>query len=150
MTNQREQGVPKLAIWLGYGGLVPFATCATVAYGNTPIVATYGLIGAENYGAVILSFVGAIYWGLAMHESRHVYLFVWSIMPALLAWTSVTLLDTQLSMLALALAFILAWSVDRLAFQRGLLPAWYMRLRHILTGGAIIALVFTAFAPAVS
>ena len=150
MTAQRQEGVPELAIWLGYGGLAPFAVCAVAAYSSTPIIAAYGVISAANYGAIILSFVGAIHWGLAMHDGRHVYWFVWSITPALLAWALVSLLDVQLSMLALVPAFTLAWSVDRLAFQRGLLPEWYMRLRNILTGGAIIGLLFTAFAPAIS
>lgn len=149
MTNQKQQGAPELAVWLGYGGLVPFAICAVVAHSGTSTQAAYGLIGAANYGAVILSFVGAIHWGLAMQDGRHVYWFSWSVTPALLAWAAVTLLDTRLTMLALVPAFTLAWSVDRLAFQRGLLPAWYMHLRHILTAGAIIGLFFTAFASAI-
>ena len=150
MTNQGQQGAPDLAIWLGYGGLVPFAACAAAAYSNMPSLAAYGLIGAANYGAVILSFVGAIHWGLAMHDGRNVYWFLWSITPALLAWAAITLLDVQLSMLVLVSSFILAWLVDRLVFQRDLLPEWYMRLRHILTVGAIIGLLFTAFAPAIA
>ena len=150
MTDQQQQDAPELAVWLGYGGLVPFAICAAAAHGSTPMLAAYGLIGAANYGAVILSFVGAIHWGLAMQDGRHVYWFCWSVTPALLAWAAVSLLDVRLSILALVPAFTLAWSVDRRAFQRGLLPAWYMRLRHILTGGAVVSLLFTAFAPAIS
>ena len=150
MTTQGQHGAPKLAIWLGYGGLVPFFVCAAAAYDSTPILASYGLIGAANYGAVILSFVGAIHWGLAMHDGRNVFWFVWSITPALMAWAAISLLDLKMSVLALVSSFTLAWLVDRLAFQRDLLPEWYMRLRHILTGGAIIGLLFTAFAPAIS
>ena len=150
MTDQQQQDAPELAVWLGYGGLIPFAICAAAAHGSTPTLAAYGLIGAANYGAVILSFVGAIHWGLAMQDGRHVYWFSWSVTPALVAWAAVSLLDVRLSMLALVPAFTLAWSVDRQAFQRGLLPAWYMRLRHILTGGAVVGLLFTAFAPAIS
>ena len=129
---------------------MPFAACAAAAYGSTPILAAFGLIGAANYGAVILSFVGAIHWGLAMHDGRNVFWFVWSTTPALLAWAAISLLDVHLSILALVSSFTLAWLVDRLAFQRDLLPEWYMRLRHILTGGAIMGLLFTAFAPVIS
>ena len=150
MTDQQQQNAPELAVWLGYCGLVPFAICAAAAHGSTPMLTAYGLIGAANYGAVILSFVGAIHWGLAMQAGRHAYWFSWSVTPALLAWAAVSLLDVRLSMLALVPAFTLAWSVDRQAFQRDLLPAWYMRLRHILTGGAVAGLLFTAFAPAIS
>ena len=150
MTDQQQQDTPEMAVWLGYGGLVPFAICAAAAHGGTPTLAAYGLIGAANYGAVILSFVGAIHWGLAMQDDRHVYWFSWSVTPALLAWAAVSVLDVRLSMLALVSAFTLAWSVDRQAFQRDLLPAWYMRLRHILTAGAVVGLLFTAFAPAIT
>ena len=149
MTDQKQQAAPELALWLGYGGLVPFASCAVAAHSGTPMFAAYGLIGTANYGAVILSFVGAIHWGLAMQDGRHVYWFSWSVTPALLAWAAVTLLDIRLTMLALVLAFTLAWFVDRLAFQRGLLPGWYMRLRHILTAGAVFGLFFTSFASAI-
>ncbi len=149
MTDQQQQATPKLAIWLGYGGLAPFVICAAMAYSSTPMLADYGLIGAANYGAVILSFVGAIHWGLAMQDGRNIYWFSWSVTPALLAWAAISLLDVGLSMLALVPAFVLSWSVDRQAFRRGLLPACYMRLRHILTGGAVLSLLFTAFAPAI-
>ena len=37
MTDQQQQDAPELAVWLGYGGLVPFAICAAAAYGSTPI-----------------------------------------------------------------------------------------------------------------
>ena len=150
MTERKQRDAPKLALWLGYSGLAPFAICAVAAHGNTPTISAYGLIGAANYGAVILSFVGAIHWGLAMKGDRNVYWFSWSVTPALLAWAAVSLLDVRLSVLALAPAFTLAWSIDRQAFQRGLLPAWYMRLRHVLTGGAVVGLLITAFAPASS
>jgi hypothetical protein len=43
----------------------------------------------------------------------------------------------------------LAWSVDRQASLQGLIPAWYMQMRHILTAGATVSLLATAFAPPV-
>ena len=141
---------PDIAVLLGYGGLAPFAICAIAAYSDVPLLAAYGLIGATSYGAVILSFVGAVHWGLAMQDGRHPYWYVWSITPALLGWAAVTALDVGLSILALVPAFTLAWSVDRQALQRNLIPAWYMRLRHILTAGAVTALLLTAFSPAIS
>jgi hypothetical protein len=36
--------------------------------------------------------------------------------------------------------FVLTWSVDRQAASRGLIPDWYMRLRTILTIGAVTSL----------
>jgi hypothetical protein len=81
-----------------------------------------------------------------MHEDRSSYWYVWSIIPAILGWLAIVLLDIQISLLALAIAFTLAWSVDRQASLQGLIPAWYMQMRHILTVGATISLLATAFA----
>ena len=66
-----------------------------------------------------------------------------------LVWLAIVLLDIKITLLALAIAFTLAWSVDRQASLRGLIPAWYMRMRHILTAGATVSLLATAFAPAI-
>ena len=54
---------------------------------------------------------------------------------------STCLMSVEHARASYALPF--SWSVDRQAFQRGLLPAWYMRLRHILTGGAVFGLPVT-------
>jgi len=145
-----EHDLQDMGNWLGYGGLVPFAICAFAAYGGDPVIAAYGRIGAAGYGAVILSFVGAVHWGLAMQDHRHPYWLGWSVVPALLAWAAITILDVRFSMLAMVPAYTLAWSVDRQAFKRNLLPAWYMSLRHVLSAGAVVALFLTAFSPAIS
>ena len=91
MTDQQQQDAPELAVWLGYGGLVPFASVPRrmAARRCSPPME---LIGAANYGAVILSFVGAIHWGLRCRMAG-VYWFSWSVTPALLAWAAVSLLD---------------------------------------------------------
>jgi hypothetical protein len=50
----------------------------------------------SSYGAVILSFVGAQHWGLAMalpglDEAERTHRFVWSVGPCLLAWPALVL-----------------------------------------------------------
>ena len=147
MTENHETRGPELARWLGLGGLIPFALCVVATNSNSPIIVQFGVIGAANYGAIILSFVGAIHWGLAMREDRNINWYVWSVIPALMAWVAVSLLDMRLAMLAMMPAFTLAWSVDRQAFKRDLIPAWYMELRHILTAGAVLGLLLAAFSP---
>ena len=136
-----------MAKLLGFGGLVPFAGCAVLMYSGSPSASIIALFANAVYGAVILSFVGAVHWGLTMRGDRSPYWYVWSIMPAILGWLSIVLLDINISLLALAIAFTLAWSVDRQASLQGLIPTWYMQMRHILTAGATISLLATAFAP---
>ena len=138
-----------MAKLLGFGGLVPSAGCAVLMYSGSPGASIVALFANAVYGAVILSFVGAVHWGLTMREDRSTYWYVWSVIPAIMGWLAVVLLDIKISLLALAIAFTLAWSVDRQASLQGLIPAWYMQMRHILTAGATISLLATAFAPPV-
>jgi hypothetical protein len=79
---------PTPVAWLGYGGLLPFVALAGVGWWApaTPLWST-ALLG---YGAVILSFVGALHWGFAMAqggltEAERTRCFVWSVVPSLLA-----------------------------------------------------------------
>ncbi len=94
-SEQLENG-PDLARWLGFGGLIPFVFCATMAHSGNQQLAAYSLVGIANYGAVILSFVGAVHWGLAMQGERHLYWYAWSITPALLGWAAITLWESVL------------------------------------------------------
>ena len=149
MSKTKSDRNTNLANLLGFGGLVPFAGCAVLMYSGSPGASIVALFANAVYGAVILSFVGAVHWGLTMREDRSAYWYVWSIIPAILGWLSIVLLDIKISLLALAIAFTLAWSVDRQASLQGLIPSWYMQLRHILTAGATVSLLATAFAPRV-
>ena len=56
--------LPTSVAWLGYGGLLPFVALAGIGWWapGTPLWGTALLA----YGAVILSFVGALHWGFAM------------------------------------------------------------------------------------
>jgi hypothetical protein len=137
-----------MATIMGFGGVLPFVGCAVLMYSGSPSVNVFALFANAVYAAVILSFVGAIHWGLAMREDRSPSWYIWSVMPALIAWAAIILLDIRVSLLALAIGFTLSWSVDRQAHLRGLIPDWYMRMRHTLTAGATISLLATAFAPA--
>ena len=150
MNETNSDPYVNMAKLLGFGGLVPFAGCAAIMYSGSTSASVVALFANAVYGAVILSFVGAVHWGLTMREDRSPYWYVWSIIPAILGWLAIVLLDIKISLLALAIAFTLAWSVDRQANLQGLIPAWYMQLRHILTAGATISLLATAFAPPVS
>ena len=77
---------------------------------------------------------------LAMQDGRTQRYFVWSVVPAIYAWPMVVLLDSEMTLLALIPGFLLAWGVDYRAWEAELLPGWYMRLRHILTLGATLAM----------
>src|SRR5574343_334504 len=57
--------LPRHVAWLGYGGLLPFLLLgpASLLDHHHSVLWSDALYG---YGAIILSFVGALHWGLAM------------------------------------------------------------------------------------
>lgn len=144
LLRPRDQAPPLPVAWLGHGGLLPFIGLAVLigVDGQRAPVWSDALVG---YGAVILSFVGALHWGFAMSiqaltPDLRRRAFVWSVMPALLAWPATFLTGGLASvLLVIGLAVQLAQDI-RLAGPAGL-PAWYLPLRWRLTAVASLCLL---------
>ena len=101
------------------------------------------------YGAAILSFVGALHWAFAMtlpglSERERTHLFIWSTVPALLAWPAV-LMPPALGALVLVTGFIAHYLQDRRLAARQPLPAWYLPLRLRLSSIASASLLVLAW-----
>gem|GEM_PF-5975963 len=91
------------------------------------------------YGAVILAFVGAIHWGLAMSADRPLAEpFYASVLPALVGW--IALLMPPLMGLPVLIAGFIAWRVWEHRAAPVALPSWFRRLRSVLTVGAVLGL----------
>ncbi|MDB5997056.1 MAG: hypothetical protein JWP42_4192 [Pseudomonas sp.] len=140
---------PKYVALLGYGGLLPFMGLALLILTSLeyrPFLA----VALVNYGAVILSFIGALHWGFAMSvpnmsaELRRARL-IWSVIPALIAWLS-TLLPVQLGCLLLIVGFVVHLWQDRQLVRVVGLHAWYLPMRLRLTTVASVCLLIGAIA----
>lgn len=132
------RAIPVAARWLGFGGLLPFALAAVVGLLAPEPLRDLALRSLIGYGAVILSFLGGVRWGLAMATPERLWgpLSI-SVLPALLGWIAL-LLPTSTALLTLALGFAAMLMVDlRLAEA----PPWYRLLRLPLSLGAVIALL---------
>ena len=135
--------LPVEVAWLGYGGLLPFLGLAVLA-GADPQRAADWSRALVAYGAIILSFVGALHWGIAMSAvglapDLRRRAFVWSVVPALLAWPAFVQAG-PVSTLLLVAGFTLHLVQDhRLAPPAGL-PGWYLPLRWRLTVVACVCL----------
>lgn len=134
---------PASAAWLGYGGLLPFVTLAALLAVDTSRHALWSQ-ALIAYGAVILSFVGALHWAFAMvlpglGSTQQRNRLAWSTVPALLAWPAL-LLPAPWAAALLVLGFVAHYWQDRELAACSALPGWYMPLRLQLTTVACMAL----------
>lgn len=123
------------ARWMGYAGLLPFALpVAGIIVGHNDAWFLHWLVA---YGAVILSFVGALQWGLALDErrERRGERILVSVLPALAGWLALLLpLGAGVALLIAGFAGIYAY--ERVTLWPGGYPVWFRRLRTQLTLGA--------------
>lgn len=119
-------------VLLGLAGLLPFlATSIGLWWRDDERFLQAGLL----YGAVILSFLGGIQWGFALHAREGeggAGRLVWSVLPSLLAWAAV-LAPPLAGPSMLAGGMIAAWLHEQRPLLRARLPEWYRALRHVLT-----------------
>jgi hypothetical protein len=102
------------------------------------------------YGAVILSFVGAVHWGFAMTrvdltERHRNATWAWSVVPALLAWFALLVTPVAAGVI-LVVGFVAQYLKDRRFTRQSSLPPWYLPLRLRLTSVACACLAVGAFA----
>ena len=142
---------PPSAAWLGGLGALPFIALS----GAGPLLDSaprmFAVHALVAYGAVILSFLGGVHWGLAIgsrsnadHQELRTRLVV-SVIPSLAAWAALLVPEkTGLLVLATAMAAML-W-VDIRATRAGQAPRWYPKLRIPLTCVVVAALLLGASA----
>ena len=128
--------VPRPALLLGASGLLP-SLAMLVAMGLLPghraAAATVGIA----YGALIASFVGGAWWGLAAARAEAAAqprILVLSVVPCLLAWPAL-LVAPAAGLLLLAAVFATLPAMDRDLRARGVAPDWWLSLRLPLSFG---------------
>ena len=147
----------RFAWFLGLSGLIPFFTGLLLTFSgdwSSAAVTGLSLSGPKvmlSYGAVILSFMGAIHWGAALErEPDRAWPYFVSVIPALYSWMvwGLSLLNpagSGLLMMALALGFVILLIFDLVRGRAGDFPNWYARMRVVLTLGAAGTLVLGGF-----
>lgn len=148
MTNSTDPSMPSSALWLGLAGLIPFYLCLLVAALDLAHHRLVPLNSLVIYAALVLSFSGAIWWGLAVHAPAGTpvgRLYAIGSVAVLLGWIAL-LLPTSKGLALLMAGFMAQNLADYgLAFRHhGVFPRWLLRLRRGLTIGVIIALVLAS------
>jgi hypothetical protein len=84
--------VNPVALRLGYAGLIPFVLGAALVWLVREDAHPYVTDGLSRYAAIVITFLGAIHWGLGMRQTvPSPSPFIWGIVPALLAWIASTM-----------------------------------------------------------
>ncbi len=103
-----------------------------------------------GYGAVIISFLGAIHWGLEYAEKkpereRTRFRYGVGLLAPTIAWPTM-MLPIEWALISQFLTFVGLYFVDSRATTRGWTPAWYGTYRFALTAivGAAIVLTLVA------
>jgi hypothetical protein len=145
----QKANVPLIAGWLGGLGAVPFiglAGAIPFLTDPTKILIIYALVA---YGAVILSFLGGVHWGLAIGAQRgsaramlHFRLPL-SVIPSLIGWTAL-LIGGRKGLIVLAGAIVAMLWVDIWATKQDQAPLWYPKLRITLSLVVTSALLLAA------
>ncbi|CCD89980.1 conserved membrane protein of unknown function [Bradyrhizobium sp. ORS 285] len=129
---------------LGLAGLIPFVGLAILVITSDETLRAAALRAQIGYGAVIVSFLGALHWGAAVQTPALANWprMAWGVTPSLLGW--VTLLLPPLPALVLLTAALLAALVfDEFSFGGDTSRAWFVKLRRLLSIGAMLSLVVT-------
>jgi hypothetical protein len=128
---------------LGYAGLVPFVAGAVLVWLVRDDALPYVARGMSAYGAVIVSFLGGIHWGLALRQPEPpAPLLVWGVVPSLLAWPAV-LMPPEAGLVLLGALLVACYAVDRRLYPAQGAAHWLV-LRFRLSAVAGLACFIAA------
>ncbi|CAK7273877.1 hypothetical protein SEPCBS57363_005873 [Sporothrix epigloea] len=145
-------------IYLGWSLRHPYPTSSTFA--NSFLVshdtAQYWLQLLEpiqlGYGAVILSFLGAVHWGMEYNEKtpnleRTRFRYALGVLAPVLAWPTL-IMPVHFALTSQFLAFSIMYFADSRATALGWAPQWYGTYRFVLTfivgSSILVSLIFRA------
>lgn len=164
IVGEMVQRVPRPALLWGAAGIIPYVSTAgasvylarqahMVAQGLDSHIdfetASALLLHAENvqitFGAVLLSFLGAIHWGFefsrfggAVGNGRYFL----GLVPVMVAWPTL-MLTPQLALVGQWAGFVLTWFIDLRATSQGWAPKWYSSYRFGLSLAVGISIIAT-------
>lgn len=137
MIEANNRIIPPSAKLLGYAGVLPFAALALTHLVGGAEASQHALRGFVAYGAVILSFLGGIRWGVASRFNRsQAAALAFSVLPSLWAFACLLWPAQETAIWGLLMGFTFLGMVDWLIPAPGS-AAWLTRLRARLSMAAV-------------
>lgn len=101
------------AFRLGYLALLPFVVGAALVWIVRPDAHPYVTSALSGYAAVVVAFIGGIHWGFGFREDdAPPRLFVWGVVPALVAWVAVVM-QPYAGLVVHGVMLVVCYLVDR-------------------------------------
>jgi hypothetical protein len=131
-------GLTPTALRLAYAGLLPFVFGALLVWLVREEAHPYVALALSAYGAVIVSFLGGIHWGLAFrHTEPPPRLLVWGVVPSIVAWLAV-MMPPSAGLVILGAMLVACYAVDRRLYTEEGVAHWLM-LRFRLSAVASLS-----------
>ena len=153
-----------IAVALALAGAVPFLVLGAVVLLD-PLGAATAIEVLISYGAVVLSFAGAVHWGFALRDTAHPVndtpltpavlgserqLLIFGVIPALIGWVALsTMLHFQapaMALFMLLVGFFITIVVETIGRGRGVVAANFLLLRWAVSIVVLIVLLIVLFA----
>ncbi len=136
-----------IAVLLSFAGAIPFLGLGAIVLLD-PVASKAAIEVLISYGAVILSFLGAVHWGFALRDTAHPVngaplppavlgaerqLLIFGTVPALIGWVALSLMlhfnAPALALFLLLAGFLITIVVETIGRGRGVVAANYLALR---------------------
>lgn len=149
---EEPKRIPRAAFLLGWLGVLPFAFLSLASFTGAVVDPDSARDVLFIYGALILSFMGGVHWGLAAVQSGTEdedatkaagVRFAVSVLPALAAFV-LSAISISLALAGLAVAFSALLFYDLRTVREGLAPKWYAPMRAQFSGAVVVLLMVSA------
>jgi hypothetical protein len=147
IPTQSHTHLPRVAILLGVAGLLPFIGTGLGSVVNDQVEALRMLSALMTYGAVILSFLGGVHWGLALDTAEDAKIararLILSVIPSLMGWGALLIaiaLPPEGGLALLIFGFVATMMTEARAGRSGRMPTGYLRLRWGLSVVVVMVL----------
>lgn len=153
-----------VAILLTLAGAIPFLALGAIVLLD-PLASQTAIEVLISYGAVVLSFTGAVHWGFALRDTAHPVngmpltpavlgserqLLIFGIVPAIIGWVALSLMlhfnAPALALFVLLAGFFATIVVETIGRGRGVVASNYLVLRWSVSIVVLIVLLIVLFA----
>ncbi|WP_297488746.1 DUF3429 domain-containing protein [Acidocella sp.] len=148
-----------IAVLISLAGAVPFLVLAAIVLLD-PLGSPTAIEVLVSYGAVILSFLGAVHWGFALRDTAHPVngeklppavlgaerqLLIFGTIPAIIGWAALSLMlhfnAPALALFVLLAGFFITIVVETIGRGRGVVAGNYLALRWGVSVIVLLVLV---------